>query len=93
MQHARKDQRMNKHWYVYPRHGGCAILNDDGDIIAQRMKKRDAERIVKAVNEHAALVKRAGDAERTVKLLRAYIRTGEVNVLNSIRRGIHSEAI
>ena len=66
---------------------------DDERVIAQRVKKRDAERIVRCVNQHAELVRRLGDAERTVKMLRAYIRSGEVSVLNSIRRGIHNEAI
>jgi hypothetical protein len=66
---------------------------DDERVIAQRMKKRDAERIVRCVNEHAALVRRVGEYERTVKMLRAYIRSGEVSVLNSIRRGIWQEGV
>jgi len=80
-------------WHVQIFATGCTIVNDNGDIIARRVRKRDAERIVRSVNEHNAWVKRAGNAERTVKLLRAYIRSGEVSVLNSIRRGVWQEGV
>jgi hypothetical protein len=69
-------------------------------IIAQRLRKADAARIVRNVNEHAALMARAchaearlRDAERTVERLRAYIRDNEVKTLRGIRAGIWQEGI
>jgi len=68
-----------------------AVTAEDGTVVAQRLRKADAEWIVWCIESlprlranNIALEKRLTDCERTVERLRAQIRMHEVNHLREI---------
>lgn len=76
------------------------LLSADDLVIAQRMRKKDAEYIAYRVNSYPqlaannrAMAKSLENAEITIAKLRAYIRDNEVNVLRGIKLGVYHEAI
>ncbi len=91
-------------WSVSPmsvNHSYQVVIKDGAQarIVAQRLRKVDAERIVRCVNEHADVMARACHAEdrvreleKTIAKLRAYIRDNEIRTLRGIPL-IQQEAI
>jgi Arc/MetJ family transcription regulator len=70
-------------WHVESLHRNHAIVGDNDIVVAQRLRKIDAEFIARVVNAHHGLTTsnkqmavRLASAEMTVAKLRAYIRDG-----------------
>jgi len=81
-----------------PGQRGYQIVTN-GRVVAYRLRKDDAHRIARNVNEHASIMARAchaearlRDCEETVRRLRAFIRDNEVRTLRGMMRVEH-EAI
>jgi hypothetical protein len=93
---------MKRIWHVALQPGKrrqYMLVDETGVVVAQRMKQRDAEHVVRCLQDyhllaanHAALVASMRNCSTTVERLRVYIREGEVNALRGITRVEH-EAI
>lgn len=87
--------RILHEWSVEPsvNHSYQVVVagGEQARVVGQRMRKADADRIVRCVNEHADVMARAchaeerlRDAEKTIAKLRAYIRDNEVRTLRGL---------